>query len=371
MAALTETYIDPAIAADSGTGVIGDPYGDVQYALNTKTRDATNGDRFNIKAGTDEILAATLSFATYGTPTASAPLVFSGYTSAAGDGGQGGISGNGGNFNVFDGSKIAVSFVDLELHNTGSASICKFGTSGCNFFNCEIHNTTSYGLEDNASIGTVVGCYIYDFDADGILLDSGACVGNYIVCDNAANRAINFAPATSPFVTVASRNIISITADSNGIIANSAHNTVIQNNSVFTTFAGTKRGIFINGGHGSGAVMNNVVEGFSGVGGAGIEVPAAAQCGILGYNSVFNCTDAYDLTGDVTINLGNNETLSVTAFLKSGSDTFANRFVYFQPVVSGSVIRGSYPSGSGLDRGAVQFSGGMLRHPGMTGGCSA
>ena len=52
MAALTQYYVDPAINANSGTGTIGDPYGDLQYALNTLTRDPTDGDQINVKATT-------------------------------------------------------------------------------------------------------------------------------------------------------------------------------------------------------------------------------------------------------------------------------------------------------------------------------
>ena len=57
--AITEVYVDPAINGNSGTGTLVDPYGDLQYALDTKARDSTNGDRFNIKAGTAEVLAVT------------------------------------------------------------------------------------------------------------------------------------------------------------------------------------------------------------------------------------------------------------------------------------------------------------------------
>lgn len=76
--ALTEVYVDPSIAGDSGAGTVGDPYGDLEYALEQVTRDATNGDRFNIKAGTDEILEFALDvIVDYGTPTRIAPLFFS------------------------------------------------------------------------------------------------------------------------------------------------------------------------------------------------------------------------------------------------------------------------------------------------------
>ena len=96
MAQPSETYVDPSIAGASGAGTVGDPYGDLQHALDTMTRDATNGDRINIKAGTDEILAGVIDLTTYGTPSSAAHLVFQGYTSAAGDGGIGGIDANAG-----------------------------------------------------------------------------------------------------------------------------------------------------------------------------------------------------------------------------------------------------------------------------------
>ena len=98
MAYPTHVYVDPSIAGDSGTGTIGDPYGDLQYALNTVTR-GTDGNQFNIKAGTDEVLAASITTATYGTPSTSQPLIFRGYTSAANDGGQASIDCNGYRFN--------------------------------------------------------------------------------------------------------------------------------------------------------------------------------------------------------------------------------------------------------------------------------
>jgi hypothetical protein len=60
MAAPTDSFIDPSIAGNSGSGTIGDPWGDCQHALDTVTRDATDGDRMCIKEGTDEIHTAAL-----------------------------------------------------------------------------------------------------------------------------------------------------------------------------------------------------------------------------------------------------------------------------------------------------------------------
>ena len=125
--ALTELYVDPSIAADSGAGTIGDPYGDLEYCLEQEDYDLTNGIRVNIKAGTDEVVAAELSVAMASTaapgksvawvPTQAAPCVFQGYTTAAGDGGKGGISG-GGSVSIYSDTALDfVHFVDLQQHH--------------------------------------------------------------------------------------------------------------------------------------------------------------------------------------------------------------------------------------------------------------
>ena len=49
--AITEIYVDPAINADSGTGTIGDPFGDLEYAIKQTTFDTTNGTRVKISIG--------------------------------------------------------------------------------------------------------------------------------------------------------------------------------------------------------------------------------------------------------------------------------------------------------------------------------
>ena len=162
--ALTETYVDPSIAGDSGAGTSGDPYGDLQYALNTMTRDGTNGDRINIKAGSDEVLSAALSLATYGTPTNGARLLFQGYTSTAGDGGIGGISGNG-SYSLFSSAPNYVGLIDMHIHNSGSATVMNLN-SYCYTQNCEIDNTTGNGIVTGSN-SQIVNCYIHNCGAIG------------------------------------------------------------------------------------------------------------------------------------------------------------------------------------------------------------
>ena len=82
--AFTDYFVDPSLDIDYGSGTIGDPFGDLQYALDTVTRNATDGDRFNIKSGTDEVITGgNLSLALYGAPNEQTVLIFRGYTAVA------------------------------------------------------------------------------------------------------------------------------------------------------------------------------------------------------------------------------------------------------------------------------------------------
>ena len=92
---------------------------------------------------------------------------------------------------------------------------------------------------------------------------------------------------------------------------------------------------------------------------------------MTGHNGTFNNTTNYSNLTDVVNNIGDDEVLGSSPFAKSGSDTFVNRFSFFEPNDIGNVRCGAYPSGSRLDKGAVQHSdpasGGLLIHPGMSG----
>lgn len=354
MAAPTETYVDPAIAANSGTGTIGDPYGDLQYALNTMTRNATNGDRINIKAGTDEILSAALVIAAdYGTPTAAAPLIFQGYTSAAGDGGIGGISG-GGTVGVYTEAINFVRFRDLHCHNTGSVDILKFGQLGNAAENVELNNTTGDGIDANTMLGGPIShCYFHDIQAAGVnCSNTGA---------NAEIRYCHFANGTKDFdaaiilnrACTAENNTFNLDGASDGIRCSDRFG-VINGNSILSS-SGTGKGLELSGSGGNeGIIINNVIEGFSGSGGVGISITGDVP--FYGYNAVYNCATAYDVAIDIAIALGDNETLGATPFTKSGANTWANRFTYYEPVDTGNIQGGAYPAGCRRDKGAVQHA---------------
>jgi len=351
----TDYYVDPAIAGDSGAGTTGDPYGDIQHALDTVTRDATDGDRLNIKAGTDEILAASLDLATYGTPTATAPLVLQGYTSSQGDGGIGGINNN--SNSLFTPNSLDwIRLVDLHIHSAGSASIVDLD-NGTIVINCEIDNTTSNGLNLDTD-AVIINCHIHNCGAAGVTLSSNSwVVGNYFA--NGANDFVRAIQAGTNGTYLS--NIISIDGASIGLDLTSTkcciHNSVLSS-------SGTGKGITI-GNNDIEQVYGNLIEGFSGAGGQGFDLDTLTTRPLhfYSYNAAYNNTTDYTTPHYVTLGATDNEALGASPFDKSGSDTFANRFVYFSPVDTGNV-QGGLPNGQ--DKGAVQSAGGSGGGPGAT-----
>lgn len=313
MANPTNYYVDPGIAGNSGAGTVGDPYGDIQHALDTVTRDSTNGDQFNIKAGTDEILAAALSLATYGTPAAGAPLVFRGYTSAADDGGIGGISGNG-TYGMLATVPNATYFIDMHLHNSGSATVLQLGTDGA-VQNCEIDNSTGSGLVVS-SYTSVTFCYIHNIGTTGLQPAAGLFAFNHF--ENGTNDFTNAINVVGNVGGMIFSNVFDLDGSSNGINCNQ-RTWKIYNNSIYCN-AGTGTGINLTTGRNQECV-NNIIEGFSGVGGDGIVI-TSPEVQLYGHNVVYNCTTAYNVTGEILNDLGNNETLTSSPFADAANDDF-------------------------------------------------
>lgn len=311
----TETYIDPSIAADSGTGTIGDPYGDIQYALNTMTRDGTNGDRLNVKAGTDEVLANSLSLATYGTPVPGAPLVFQGYTSVAGDGGIGGISGNG-TYTLFADSTLDfLVFIDMHLHNSGASNNIINLDLGCQFENCEIDNTGQTGLSLGWSC-KIRSCYFHNIGAIGVLTGQHCYIEhNYFT--NGTNDFSNAISANRG--NVVQHNVINIDGASNGIQAGN-QDVVCRNNTIYSS-AGTGTGVTVSA-QDHIEISNNYIEGFSGAGGIAISV-GDFELGILRGNRYYNNTTHVSLGGSPPLVNEDNSAVGSSALTNPGSGDFS------------------------------------------------
>lgn len=328
MTSPTDTFVDPSISAASGAGTIGDPYGDLQYALDQVARDGANGDRFNIKTGSEEVLTAALDLSTYGTPSEAAPVIFQGYASSQGDGGIGGINGDG-SFSIH--GNISTSYlhwIDLHLHNCGSAAVLSMNDY-CSVVFCEIDNTTGNGI-DIDNYGLVLGCHIHNIGNYGVY----TTIGTTVKRNRFVNGANDFAAAIySTLAAYCYHNIIDIDGASNGIEYEDG--SVVWGNSIYS-----------NGGAGKGimpraanrvpvAVANNLVEGFSGTGGVGIDAQYGAK--YADGNGVYNCATKYNLANRIFAGGSDNEELTASPFVNAAAGDFT-------PVDIGNVKEGSLPA---------------------------
>jgi len=356
--AISEIYVDPAIAGDSGAGTIGDPYGDLEFAIEQETFDLTNGTRVNIKAGTDEVLVAKIDTAMADTsvsiawaPIEAAPLIIQGYTSAAGDLGIGGISG-GGSVPIFDSSTLDhINLIDLHLHNTGVTDIVQLDDN-CSAIRCEFDNTTQYGIQFDDSC-LIADCYFHNL---------ASVTGRY------GCRGDN--------LSIIRNNYIEISGEGEGIFLVGGH--AFRNIVKFTgtntntgisiiTGSATHNSIYSAGGDGIGidilansaviAVENNLIEGFSASGGQAIDTNTGASTKSYGGNSEFNCDAGFGTPLHDYAQLGDNETLSASPFRDATNDDFT-------PLNVGNVLYGALPQGFHanapaniirLNKGAIQL----------------
>jgi hypothetical protein len=349
---MAEYYVDPAIAADTGTGTIGDPFGDLQYALNNITQGAA-GDRINIKAGTAEILSSPLTLATYGTTSPTKPLGFQGYSSAQGDAdfeagtGIAEIDCNA-QSSLFISVYQYIQLQELEIHNATSDLVnLSIGT----VFRCEVHNAGAAGIQmttAGTNVSVVAECHVHDVAVEGI----NGVGGQVSVLDNFVETGSGSNDFTYGIYT-----ILGMTVQGNIVYMNSSHTasavgircvSVCRHNSVLADNTGTGIGIDNSVVSNSVAAVfeGNLVEGFSGSGGIGIG-GGAEITGVLAHNYVSNCATAYDVKEVYGVD---NEDSSVSPFAKVGGVSFSNRTTYFQPVATGNIVGGGT---NGRNKGAV------------------
>jgi hypothetical protein len=335
MGALTQIYVDPSLNSNSGTGTDVDPYGDLQYALNTATRDGTNGNRINIKAGAAEVLSAILNFTNFTTPTSAvAPIVFAGWD------GVGVIDGGGG---AMISTSAHMHFRDLEIKNGGSSTLVATAGAGCSIIRCKIDNTSGIGIDLGGANCLVSECEITDC-GQGVVCGAaqGTIVNNYFKFGT--NR--NFTTAlqnTATGIQICERNTFSVGTSGSALLINGTGMRFVSNS------------ILANGSNGAGIVLNsitrsvnmaienNVIEGFSDPGGRGISFINTTSVPLrYAHNACFNNETNYHQIGDaIAIEDIDNEVLTASPFAKTGADTFANRFAYFAPVDTGNIRGGA------------------------------
>lgn len=349
--AITLYYVDPAIAANSGTGTSGDPYGDLQYALNTITRNSTDGDQINVKAGTAEVLAASLTLATYGTPTEAAPLVIRGYTSTAGDGGVAEIDCNGVSFwtNI-----TYFVLADLKIHNGGDNHLISCSGAGgmMALYNCEVYKGASSPSSKSLfysgwNRAVVIQCYFHDAGTSGTGVQCGSVAAVMFSRFKNCITAIASAPSYGIF-----GNVISVPAGGTGIV-NTQDLAIVAGNSIY---AAASTGIGIDLGSAStsgwGVAINNVIEGFSGTGGKAIR--DAGDALLLHSNAYYN-----NATNESTVEVyisANNDTTAASPFTAASSNDFT-----INGTVAG-VTEDAFPASNfgtnKADKGALQAGAG-------------
>jgi len=335
--ARSEYYVDPLNGSDTtGDGLSdGTAWQTVQKALNSITKNTTDGDRINVKDTADDVLSAQLDFSTIGNYDLAYGLLIQGYTSTAGDGGIGGISG-GGTTGIIVTQRNYIAFKDMHLHNTGANIIVNVRRGAID--NCEFNNSSRTGDNVFCSEGTFTNCYVHDMGGTAVSISGGTARGNYI--KSGPTHSMGYAVSIANFADVAF-NIISLDDGANGIEL-PGNPGIIHNNSILSDGTGTY-GIYGAANNYASSMFENLIEGFS----TGI-FKTSRDYTYVASNVAYNCTTAFDLNGCFAIGYDNTEPVG-SPFSKSGSDTFANRFTYFEPV---SANAGTNSSGNG-SRGAV------------------
>jgi hypothetical protein len=351
------------LATDAGAGVDDDaakctqhdgtttlPWRSVQGALDLITRDATNGDQVNVKAGTAQVNQAALTLARYGAPAAGVPLVIRGYTTAANDGGVGEIDCNGAK--LFAVATLTYTgLVHLAIHNFGNNTGIDYsasGGTGTYMYSCEVHKGASTPTSKRLIYycQRVVGCYIHDAGTTSTGID-GASIASYNYVFNCPTGIV------LEIASVVGNLIVGSTVT--GISATSPH--AIMRNSIYCSTAATGKGIYTSGTY-AGIIVNNIVEGYSGAGGIGINV--AGDVHVIGYNAFFNNTTPQTNVNVYTDLTANDVTLASSAFVDAANGNFA-----LSTAVAGA-IDGAFPGAlPGLattvdhgDIGAVQNGAG-------------
>ena len=314
--AITHLYVDPSIAGNSGTGTIGDPYGDLQYALDTQVRDAVNGDQFNIKAGTSEFGAITLL--TYGTPTYGAPLVLRGYTATANDGGIAVLDGGGAA--IINEAKDWIHLIDTRFTNGGANTLVTTRHYGL-VEHCQFDTATGYQFLHIQRQSMVLGCYFVGSPgARGLFCDSASVRDCYFKIDSGV-MAISTFNVARPFSAFG--NIILLThASGQGIYCDDGYNT-IAHNIIYKSTAGAaaKHGIYDSANVDSMEAWNNIIVGFTGAGSLGIK--SLVKPYLVGYNAFYNCTANESYSSDPVLDSGGDVALGADPFVNAANGDFS------------------------------------------------
>ncbi len=286
MGSPTHYYVSPGSGSDANSGTLASPWKTARHAVITISRDSTNGDQINVQEGTTSNEIGTLPISTYGSPTFDAPLYIRGYSTAANDGGR---------FALNFGINSAVS--DSAIDNVAIMD----GT----FTNTSI-NGTFFRLDNNVrlvnvdfDVSSVVG-HVLQLDSNTILdgctfKDSGN-TSSYAVylLSNAVVDDCSFTTGKESAVYMNSLNgnfhnceFNVSKASANALrFANVSNGGQVIGCTFYNSSAGTGAAIKVAGERQT-IIKNNIIEGWNGTGGHGIEVDDATH--IIHTNRFYEC----------------------------------------------------------------------------------
>jgi len=286
-----------------GTALL--PWRSLQGAFDLLTRNTTDGNQVNLKAGTAQVNAAALSLTTFiagGALSATAPLIVRGYTAAANDGGIGEIDCGGAT--MWASAYDYVIMADLDCHSFGDNAGVSLGGS-CILFRCKVHKGASSPSAKNlvnlTNASRIIGCYIYDAGASTARgCNAGntlVAYGNYIAIGSGVS-GVAYALVAGTGNTISSNIIVCAHAGTTGLYIGIA--SVIANNVIYNTAAGTGDGVYLSNSTLTNTLLNNVIIGWSGAGGTAVD---GANVGLIGFSGLYNNTANYALTDQAFIDL--------------------------------------------------------------------
>lgn len=354
-------------AGDLATGDITSsdgPYLTIQTAMAA----VAAGDHVWVRSGTDyneEISVVT-------TGNSANPIVIEGYTTTLGDEGVAVDDGTTGSltkgFTPISGSNYYVCknlyFKNFSAGGLGSTSgdyisLYRVEASDnvgggivlddhCVLMGCHSHDNTGKGF-NIGSVGVLYGCIAANNGAEGIHATAGIFVANCLCYDN-TGIGINWVGS----------NVYGLIADNTVVAASASGNTGIH--------------IGVSSTSNKYLCCNNTVSGYSGSGGKGIATSSIGNRAFLFNNNVFDCETAYSGEGD----LGGGTTTDPD-FVDAASDDYTPDTA--SPLIEAGFDVTDVPNAptqtaqaatvGALLRAVVSGGGGLLVHPGTSGGARA
>lgn len=400
--AVNQWYVDPV----SGNDTTGDGTSDatawktIQKVLTSFTQNTSDGDIINLKSNGTHTLTANLNWSgiTYNVVY---PICFRGYDSTAQDRGVATVELDGYTF-INSSSANFMKFKDLVFKNTGTGSgalftfgydaffdncsfddfdtgsstnsVVKAGATANEkmvFVNCTFTNINGRAISSIGPQAFVTNCTFTDINGHAIYASTYQIFITRCYFYNSGSKtidsAIYFSNIEKPIATY---NIFNLDSTSTAITGDATvQGMQIEHNTFFTSGSGT--GIVHSTNNYGGVVDNNIFEGWNiaaDYGNANNFMGAS-----ISNNHFYDNSTDIDSTANRTFMIQDDNFLAAggSVLSKSGSNTYANRLTYFEPI--GDAVGGASDGYS--DIGAVIASsggsgGGVIKKPGMSGGFS-